>query len=252
MGFEFGGRVALVTGGSRGIGAALARELASRGARRVIITGRDGAALAETANRHPGIIESIQFDLAGPKEVERLVSWIKENAPDLSLLVNNAGTQVISDFTGPYNAALWPDLEREIAVNFNAVIALSIGLLPVLARQSSAAIVNVTSGLALAPKKSAPVYCATKAGISAFTRSLRYQCEAALPQVRIHEALPPMVDTEMTSGRGSGKISAVECARQIADGIVRGRPVIDVGMTKLLRALMRIHPAIGHGIMRHG
>jgi uncharacterized oxidoreductase len=252
MGFDVRGSVALVTGGSRGIGAALARETASRGSRRVIITGRDGTALAETAKSHPGIIEGIRFDLAGPEGVEKLLAWVKKDAPDLSLLVNNAGTQLMTDFTGPDPAALWPGLEREIAVNFDAVIALSIGLLPVLARRSSAAIVNVTSGLALAPKKSAPVYCATKAGISAFTRSLRYQCEAALPNVRIHEALPPMVDTDMTSGRGRGKITASECARQIAVGVARGKPVIDVGKTRLLRLLMRLHPAIGHGIMRHG
>jgi uncharacterized oxidoreductase len=68
-------------------------------------------------------------------------------------------------------------------------------------------IVNVTSGLALAPKQSAPVYCAAKAGLRSFTKSLRYQERARAPHVRVVEVLPPLVDTDMTRGRGRGKMS---------------------------------------------
>jgi uncharacterized oxidoreductase len=129
---------------------------------------------------------------------------------------------------------------------------LSAGLLPLLARQPSAAILNITSGLALAPKKSSPVYCATKAGLRSFTRALRYQCEDALPHVHVVEALPPLVDTAMTHGRGRGKISPEACAAEIVAGLKAGRREIHVGKAKLLRAVIRLSPALGYRIMRDG
>ena len=65
---------------------------------------------------------------------------------------------------------------------------------------------NVSSVLALAPKRSAPVYCATKAAVRSFSQALRYQL-AATSSIRVVEALPPMVDTAMTAGRTGRKMS---------------------------------------------
>jgi uncharacterized oxidoreductase len=69
-----------------------------------------------------------------------------------------------------------------------------------------AMIVNVTSGLAIAPSAGAPVYCATKAAMRSYTQSLRAQMKGT--RVHVLEALPPLVDTAMTSGRGGRKLSA--------------------------------------------
>jgi uncharacterized oxidoreductase len=132
------------------------------------------------------------------------------------------------------------------------VVALSAGLLPLLARQPSAALVNVTSGLALAPKRSAPVYCATKAAVRSFTRALRYQCEDGGLAVRVIEAIPPLVDTPMTAGRGRGKLSPERCAAEILAGVRRGAAEIPIGRTRLLRGLQRLSPALAYRIMRDG
>jgi uncharacterized oxidoreductase len=158
----------------------------------------------------------------------------------------------LTDFTQEDALTLLPGLRDEMAVNFSATVALSVGLLPLLTRQESAAIINVTSGLALAPKTSAPVYCVTKAAVRSFTRALRYQCENSHSHILVLEALPPMVDTEMTAGRGRGKISAERCAAEILAGVKAGQHEIYVGKSALLRTIMRTSPALGYAIMRRG
>lgn len=246
------GRVALVTGGSCGIGLAIVRLLVREGVRQVVVTGRDPTKLAAVVEELGKSVVTVCSDLSDAISTDRLVGELSHLAPDLSLLINNAGSQILIDLTAPDAAVLAPALRAEIAANFAAVVALSVGLLPLLRRQPSAAILNVTSGLALAPKTSSPVYCSTKAGVRSFSRSLRYQCEASLPHVRVIEALPPIVDTQMTAGRGRGKISAEACAAEIVAGVQLGRTEIYVGKTKLLRAVMRIAPALGYRIMRRG
>jgi uncharacterized oxidoreductase len=250
MGFELQGRTVMVTGAGRGIGRELSRLLIAAGVSRLIAVGRDRSALEGLGG--DGVVEALEADLGDRQAVRGLISAVRESAPELSLLINNAGAQRLTDFVAEEFEATQPESELEIALNLAAPIALCAGLLPVLARQPSAAIVNVTTGLVLAPKMSAPVYCATKAGLSAFTRSLRYQCEAGAPNVRVIEALPPIVDTDMTRGRGRGKISAEVCAKSILEGLARGRDTIDVGKTGLLRFIMRVSPALGYGIMRRG
>lgn len=251
-GFNLRGRTALVTGGTGGIGLALTCLLLRRGAGRVLIVGRDPARPAEVEAGLGPSVAILRADLSDPADVDRLLAEIPRLAPDLSLLVNNAGSQRLTDFSSGDPLELLPALRTEIAANFEAVVALSVGLLPLLARQPSAAILNVTSGLALAPKKSSPVYCATKAGVRSFTRALRYQCEDGLPHVRIVEALPPLVDTAMTRGRGRGKMSPEACAAEIVAGLEAGKAEIYVGKSKLLRAIMRVSPALGMKIMRNG
>jgi uncharacterized oxidoreductase len=248
--FDLSGRTALVTGGTAGIGLALVHGLLAAGAARVLVVGRDPTRLDVAVREFGPRAVPLQVDLSRAVEVDRLLGLLPDLAPDLSLVINNAGSQRLTDFTREDPHALLPALRAETAANFDAVVALSVGLLPILARQSSAALLNITSGLALAPKMSSPVYCGTKAGVRAFTIALRYQCEAHLPQVRVIEAVPPMVDTAMTKGRGRGKISPEDCAAQIFRGLQAGRSEIDVGKTRLLRAILRVSPSLGQRIMR--
>jgi uncharacterized oxidoreductase len=250
--FSLTGRAALVTGGTSGIGLALTRALVAAGTRRVLIVARDPARLASVAAAHPDVVRPFRADLAEPADVERLLGDVALAAPDLSLVFNCAGTQRLTDFTKEDALAVLPALRAEIAANLTGVVALSAGLLPLLARQPSAALVNVTSGLALAPKRSAPVYCATKAAVRSFTRALRYQCEDGGLAVRVIEAIPPLVDTPMTAGRGRGKLSPERCAAEILAGVRRGAAEIPIGRTRLLRGLQRLSPALAYRIMRDG
>lgn len=209
--FTLVGRTVLVTGAGRGIGEALVRQLAAKGASRVIMVGRDRRRLEEVHARFP-LAEPYEADLSDEAQLDALIAFVKANAPDLSVLINNAGTQLLTDLVNPESDRHRHALAKEVAVNFSAPVQLSIALLPHLLTQRSAMIVNVTSGLALAPKQSSPVYCGTKAGLRNFTKALRYQAQARAPHVKIVEALPPLVDTDMTRGRGRAKISPDACA----------------------------------------
>lgn len=236
---EVNGKQVLLTGGSAGIGREIARQLKSRGSR-VILTGRNPARLA--AMRGEGF-EVIEADLSHPAGVDALVAALGELPIDI--LINNAGQGVDHDFR---EAA--PDADAAdgcIYANLAAPIRLITALLPRLRARPEAAIINVTSGLAIAPRAGSPVYCATKAGLRSYTMALRAQLKGE--RVRVIEALPPVVDTQMTASRRGGKMPPEECARQILAALYDGRAEANVGMVSLLKRVYAISPALARSIM---
>ncbi|MEV8631826.1 SDR family NAD(P)-dependent oxidoreductase [Streptosporangium sp. NPDC051023] len=241
--------LALITGGSRGVGAALAHELAGRGYR-LLLCGRDTEALDRVASALPQAT-AVPCDLADAAQL-RLLAEESARLGELSLLVNNAAVQDVYEL-----GDLTPDegcdrIGREIAINLTGTLQLTAHCLPLLRARPGSRIVNVTSGLAIAPKRRAAVYCATKAALRTFTRSLRYQEQAAASGVAVTEAVLPLVDTAMTAGRGSGKISPAEAARAIVRGIEGNRDEVYVGKAKLLNVLYRVSPRLSYLTTRDG
>lgn len=234
-------RRVLVTGGTRGIGAALVQHLLARGDR-VVATGRTAASVAGASARWPTVDWRV-LDLAVPADHPSWLAGLGGTPFDLVIL--NAGIQVLRDFTGPGDDEAI-GIDEELHVNLAAPIAMARALPAVLA--PGAAVVFVTSGLALAPKRSSPVYCASKAGLRSFAKSLRAQW--APKGWRVVEALPPLVDTDMTRGRGTRKMSPDAAAEQLLAGVDARKDEIDVGATRLLRALLRLSPALGERLMR--
>jgi len=244
------GHRVLVTGGSAGIGLELARRFVARGAK-VAICGRDAARL-ESAKAALGDVATIVADLADPDAPAMIAREADARLGGLSMLVNNAGVQTSHSLPSADPATIAEETAWEIQVNLTSLVALTAHCMPSLKAQSSGAIVNVSSGLAITPKASSPVYCATKAAVHSFSQALRYQCEDEAPHIRVIEILPPLVDTAMTEGRGTGKISAAACAEESILGIERDRAEIRVGKTKLLVVLHRLAPGIAAGILRNG
>jgi len=235
---------ALVTGGTRGIGLQLVKQLLARGAK-VTATGTTENALSEARTLLPQV-NWLVLDQADANSREVFAQALPDRG--ITLVIHNAGVQQTRDWTEPH-AAVTFDTAQEMAVNFVGPAELTRLLLPRLAREQSAQVVFVTSGLALAPKSSSPVYCASKAALRSFAKSLRAQVKKAGLPILIQEALPPLVDTDMTRGRGKGKISAEAAASQILNGVIQGRAEIDVGATALLRLILRLSPALGERIM---
>lgn len=242
-------RTVVVTGGGRGIGREITRQLAGLGAT-VLIVGRNQVDLDRVANDHPGQVVGLRADLSDPSQVDRLIVQLTENHPEISVLVNNAAVQFEADLLSPAAPDHIANARTEIAVNLDATVALTIGLLPILRRHERASVVNISSALAIAPKEASPVYCATKAAIRNFSKSLRYQCETSAPNIRVSEVLMALVDTDMTRGRGSGKITPQDAAARVLAGLHAGRSEIWVGKSRLLRIIDRISPVLSHRILR--
>ena len=236
----------LITGGGSGIGLALAKAFAMRG-NVIIVCGRNTKKLEAVHTENPAI-DTFPCDIASDQDQQRLVEYISQKYTNLNVLINNAGIQHNYDFSDTKNHTSL--IEEEVNINFLAQVKLMDRFLPVLLQRPSAAIVNVTSALALVPKQSAPIYCATKAAMHNFTKALRYQLEDT--PVRVFEIIPALVDTEMTKGRGKSKISPEALATEALRGIESNKYEIRIEKTKILFLLNRFLPSIAERIIRNG
>jgi uncharacterized oxidoreductase len=237
---QVNGKTVLLTGGSAGIGREIARQLKAKGAN-VILTGRDPSRLE--AMQAEGF-EVLAADLSHAGGVDALVAALGDRAIDI--LINNAGLGVPHDVR---NSLPNPDdADGCLYANLSAPIRLITALLPRLRTRPQAAIINVTSGLAIAPNTASSVYCASKAGLRSYTMALRAQL--AGEPILVIEALPPVVDTQMTADRATSKMPPQECARQIIAAVEGDKPEANVGMVKLLRAVYSLSPALARSVMR--
>lgn len=232
------GKIALVTGGSDGIGREIALQLQGAGAD-VTVTGRSAEKLQAMASLGFGTIAG---DLSTPAGVDAVVNGVADKP--LAVLVNNAGVGSDYDLDTPDTL---DSAAHCIRTNLDAPIALCTRLLPTLRAQPEAAIVNVTSGLAIAPRAGGSIYCATKAGLRSYTQAIRHLLKDS--NVRVIEALPPVVETNMTAGRSGKKMSAHDCAAEIVAGIRTGKREVNAGMVKLLQLVNSISPALARRIM---
>lgn len=227
------GNTILITGGATGIGLELARRLAADN--KVLICGRRAQRLEEAAELVPGI-ETIVADVAHDESRKALYDWVASHFPETNILINNAGVQHRIDLTNPAEIA---KAEEEVAINFLGPVHLSTLFLPLLRKHASAAIVNVTSGLAFAPLALMPVYCATKAALHSLTMSLRHQLRAT--NVRVFEVIPPLVTSELGASHRPAELNRIAmpastAVDRIVEGLSNDEPEIAIGDAENSRA----------------
>lgn len=237
----------LITGGTRGIGRALARAFHAAGAK-VAVSGRDPERLEALRAEEPAL-RVHSCDLADPSQLVGFVARLHHDFGRPTMLVNNAGVQFTGLWRESDTQTVVDRIELETRVNLTGAMQLTALLLPDLLEAEEAAVVNVTSILAWAPKRSAPAYSATKAGLRSFGRALRYQL--ADTRVRVVEVVPPLVDTEMTAGRGKGKMTPEAVAAAVVAALAEGKKdEILVGRAKLFRLIQRLLPPLATRIAR--
>jgi uncharacterized oxidoreductase len=236
----------VLTGGSSGVGLNLLQRLASRNT--VINLSRRSPDKDAPLPGNASFVH-IATDLGEASSVAAAVDQIASAHPlGIDGLINCAAVQFTPRFIDPdFDPAC---IATEIAINLTSPIELVCGFLDQLRRRPEAFILNVNSGLGIVPKHESAVYCATKAGLDNFSRGLRAQLAGT--NVRVLQAFLPVVDTPMTEGRGSSKLSPKDAADQIIVGIERSIPDNNVGKVKLLRATNRFFPALAHRIMQKG
>lgn len=192
-GWRLDGRVALVTGASRGIGRAVAETLAERGAS-VWLAARgagDLDAAAAALNADGGDATPARCDLADEDDRTRLIERIGDAAGRLDILVNNAGFNIRK----PALELTEAEIDAVLGTNLLAALALTRGLQPLLARSAAASIVNVASVAGLTHLRTGVAYAMSKAAMLQMTRNLA--CEWAGAGIRVNAVAPWYIDTPL-------------------------------------------------------
>jgi NAD(P)-dependent dehydrogenase (short-subunit alcohol dehydrogenase family) len=205
--------IALVTGANRGIGRELVLALANAGAAKVYAAARNPQTVADLVAIDPARIVALRLDITSADHVAELTA----TAPDVTLLINNAG---VLDFGSALEAPI-EAVERNLAVNLYGPLRTTRALAPVIAANGGGGVVNLLSVVALASMPGLAAYNLSKAAQHSLTQSFR----AGLRDqgVAVHGVYPGPVDTDMAAGIPFDKTSPGDVARAILEGVQAGR-----------------------------
>lgn len=204
------GSVAVVTGGSRGIGKAIVEELYARGADKVYATARDRAAVT-----HPDAVP-LAVEITDPASVAAAA----EAASDATIVVNNAGVFLGASFL---DSAV-DDIRAEFEVNFFGPLTVTRAFTPVLERNGGGHILTIHSVLSWITFPGGEAYSASKAALWSQTNALRLALRPrGIDVTGLHVGY---VDTDMSAGVDQPKTSPADVARAALDGVEAGLPEV--------------------------
>jgi 3-oxoacyl-[acyl-carrier protein] reductase len=192
------GHTALVTGGSRGIGAAIVRTLAEAGAAIAINYHERGVetnALVKDIAAAGGRAIAVGADVSQAEAVVQMVQQANAELGPIDILVNNAGiaiTRGVDDLTEA-------DFDRTIAVNLKSVFLCTQAVLPMMRSKKWGRIVNISSGAARGAGAIGPHYNASKAGIEGLTRG--YAARLVKEGITVNAVAPSLIETDMMKGQ---------------------------------------------------
>jgi len=203
------GRRAVITGASRGIGAAIAARLAAAGAQTVLI-GRDANALAEQAKRIPNS-QSVICDVINAEQVEKIFAELLAHAP-VDILINNAGAAESAPLSKTSDAML----ERMLSVNLVSAFRCTRAVLPAMRARGFGRVVNVASIAGLRGYAYVTAYVAAKHALVGFTRALAM--EVVQKGITVNAVCPGYTDTDLVRGAAS---AIAEKTRRSDDEVVQ-------------------------------
>ena len=217
---DFSGAAVLVTGGTSGIGAAVARAFGDAGAA-VLLTGRDGTRGSQVAAdiaSDGGTAEFLAADITDKGTCGHLVDAMLDQFARLDVLVNNAGIIHRADAEETTDEQ-W---NETIAVNLTAAFRMSRAAIPAMRKQGGGAIVNIASDWALVGGKRGVAYCASKGGLLLMTKAMAL--DHAEENIRINAVCPTDIMTPMLTDefRATG-LSKAEALAVLGEAIPMGR-----------------------------
>lgn len=203
---DFSGKVALVTGGSKGIGAAIARALAAGGAS-VVSTSRSGG--GPTAQN----LIQLRADVRKPEDAERAVAETVRAFGGLDILINNAG---VGQFANVADMSI-DQWQQVIDTNLSGVFYFCRAAIPELRKRGGGWIINISSLAGRNPFAQGAAYCASKAALNHFSEALMQ--EVRYDGIRVSYVMPGSVATEFM-GRGADKREWASTAEDVAQVII--------------------------------
>jgi len=193
------GQIAIVTGAGRGIGAAIARRLASLGAA-VVLCGRTLKALQATAaeiSTFPARVEAISCDVSDLESVQVLATRVEQNFGRADIVVNNAG---VGGFSGPLHEMTPEAWERILNTNLRGVFYCIRSFAPLMIRGRGGHIVNISSLAGKNPLPNGAAYAASKWGLNGLSYSVAEELRGH--NIRVSVVCPGSVDTELSPHTG--------------------------------------------------
>jgi len=191
------GKVALVTGGSRGIGLAIERALAADGVN-VSVTGLSDAHLSAARPKieaaGPSAVETLRADVRRNEDIERAINATVGRFGGLDILINNAGVGIFVD-VAEMTPAQWSEV---LETNITGVFYACHAAIPHLRRRGGGSIINISSLAGSNPFVRGAAYCASKAAVNAFSESLMQ--EVRYDNIRVSCVAPGSVATEFAQG----------------------------------------------------
>ncbi|SIO55506.1 SDR family oxidoreductase [Paraburkholderia phenazinium] len=188
------GNTIFITGGTSGIGRALAEALHQRG-NKVIISGRRRGLLDEVVAANPGMA-AIELDMTDAASIERAAAQLIRDYPDFNVLINNAGIMQPDSAAGRIDDVL---LVSTVETNLIGPIRMTSALLGHLKTKNNAVVAYTTSVLAFVPLAVTAVYSSTKAALHSYIMSQRFMLRDTT--VRVLEIAPPWVRTDLMNSR---------------------------------------------------
>lgn len=204
--------VVLITGASRGLGFALVEAILNGSPKRIYAAARNPEQLQSLVDEYGDVVIPLKMDITNAHEIQQTARM----APDVNLLINNAG--VFSE--GKIHEASVDLIRRDMEVNYFGTLNVIRAFIPILESHPGSAIVNILSISALASVPGIGGYSASKAAGQSLTQSIRSQL--AKKSISVHGVFPGPIDTDMTSRMAIPKASAGDVARAILLGIEQG------------------------------
>jgi 3-oxoacyl-[acyl-carrier protein] reductase len=194
------GRVALVTGGTRGIGGAISRALAAAGAS-VAINYRERSEeakrLAIRLRETGAVVSAIAADVSKPDAVATMVEAVRSEFGAIDILINNAGIAIVRGVDELTEA----DFDQTIAVNLKSAFLCTQAVLPAMRARKWGRIVNISSGAARGAGSIGPHYNASKAGMEGLTRG--YAARLVKEGITVNAVAPSLIETDMMKDQQS-------------------------------------------------